>query len=202
MKIKSVAFALGLVFSAVLFVAPANAVTIPPTLVSPSSSATVAAGNIPIQYVLPEAPAPGSVVLSITGGPNSVVCQITLTDVLTNSFSLDISDLNPGSAGGNIVSTFACSGVVLGSGYSITILYQNVVLDPIALATASNIDIVASISSSTSAPTTSILAPPIPQGTSSSLPETGSNTILLVVIAASFLLGGFLFVRATRSSKS
>lgn len=182
----------------ILFVSPASAVTIPPTLTSPSASASVPAGSIPIQYTLGEAPAAGSVQLLISGGPNTVSCLIVLTDSISNSFTLDVADINIGASGGNIISVNGCTEVDPGSGYTFTLIYQNVVVDPAASASSANITIATSVV--TSSPTTTTVPASTQQSPAASLPETGVDSTAVLFAATALLLVGFLFFRVTRIS--
>ncbi len=112
------------------------AITNPPVLTSPTSISTNTS-PLTIAYVLPDAPAPGTERLIFTGSTNSYTLTLNHTSSGTYIFSIDMDDVVTSSSGHVISST--PSTFLPDDNYSITLQYQNAVLDPAASTTATNV---------------------------------------------------------------
>jgi hypothetical protein len=100
-------------------------ITQAPTIISPTTG-IASTNNFTFSYLLPEAPTPSSVHLTFTNLSSTVVADLTLSDLTSASFSLNLANIVPSA---NIAST--TSSTVPDGNYNIQLSYRDALGNPV-----------------------------------------------------------------------
>ncbi len=122
-------------------------ITQAPTIISPTTG-IASTNNFTFSYLLPEAPTPSSVHLTFTNLSSTVVADLTLSNLTSASFSINLANIVPSA---NIAST--TSSTVPDGTYNIQLSYRDALGNPVNNSSA----VLVSIDNVTQAP--SILLP-------------------------------------------
>ena len=109
-----------------------DTVTQPPVLLAPTANSTVTSAGLHLSYQLPETPASGSV--TITFNNSSTNITLHLNDSQSNDFIVP-----PGLLTSAAAVTSATAAALPDGRYTVFLIYQDALLNPIALVQATNV---------------------------------------------------------------